>query len=151
MPGARANMPHDTMNAPALLVAASAAVLFLFGFMHLVFTFRGKRFDPRDATLKARMMEVAPVISRETTMWKAWVGFNASHSYGVLLYGAVYGYLALAHPALLFQSWFLLALGVVLLAGYVFLARLYWFSTPYRGVLVASALYLAGIALHLAG
>jgi hypothetical protein len=27
-------------------------------------------------------------------MWKAWVGFNASHSYGAILFGLVYGYLA---------------------------------------------------------
>ncbi len=29
------------------------------------------------------MQQVSPVITRQTTMWKAWVGFNASHSYGL--------------------------------------------------------------------
>ncbi|RZJ23083.1 MAG: hypothetical protein EOO54_11060, partial [Haliea sp.] len=118
---------------------------------HLVMTFSGNKFDPRDPQLKAWMMQVSPFISREMTMWNAWIGFNASHSYGVMLYGAVYGYLAVWHPDFLFQSWFLLALGLVLLGGLVFLGKVYWFSTPYRGILFASALYVAALVLRFAG
>ena len=95
------------------------------------------------------MKIVSPVITRQTTMWKAWVGFNASHSFGALLFGAVYGYLALAHGAFLFSSPFLLALGALLLAGYIALGKLYWFSVPYRGILLASALYAAGLVAGL--
>jgi hypothetical protein len=39
------------------------------------------------------------------------VGFNASHSMGLILFGLVFGYLALAHRQLLFQSPFLLVVG----------------------------------------
>lgn len=74
-------------------------------------------------------------------MWKAWVGFNASHAFGAILFGAVYGYLALAHGAILFQSQFLLLLGLLLLGGYVFLGKRYWFSVPFRGILLAAVLY----------
>jgi hypothetical protein len=84
------------------LVAASAAVILLLGLIHLLYTFRGRKLHPRDAQLEARLREVSPVITRETTMWKAWVGFNASHSFGAILFGAVYGYLSLAHGSLLF-------------------------------------------------
>jgi hypothetical protein len=87
------------------------------------------------------------VITRETTMWKAWIGFNASHSYGAILFGAVYGYLALVHSAFLFQSRFLLLLGLLLLAGYVFLGKRYWFSVPFRGIVLASALYSLGLVV----
>jgi hypothetical protein len=80
------------------------------GLAHLLFTFRGPAFMPRDRALAARMEEVAPVISVDTTMRKAWIGFNASHSFGAILFGAVYGYLALLHPAFLAASGFLLAL-----------------------------------------
>lgn len=78
---------------------------------------------PRDPALQARMREVSPVISRETTMWKAWIGFNASHGLGAVLFGLVYGYLALAHPAVLFQSAFLLGLGLCLLGAYTALGK----------------------------
>jgi hypothetical protein len=130
---------------PSILIGASAAIILLLGLAHLLFTFRGPAFMPRDRALKARMEEAVPVISRETTMWKAWVGFNASHSVGAILFGAVYGYLALLHPAFLFASRFLLALGLLTLAGYLALARRYWFRTPLRGILLALVLYVAGL------
>lgn len=95
-------------------------------------------------------MEVLPVISRQTTMWRAWTGFNASHSYGVILFGLVYGYLALIHSAFLFESWFLTGLGLLTLVGYTVLAKRYWFSIPLRGVSLATALYALGLATHFA-
>lgn len=80
-------------------------------------------------------------------MWRAWVGFNASHSYGALLFGSVYGYLALMHSDLFFQSSFLLGLGLLLLLGYAFLGQRYWFSAPFRGILLATTLYAAALVI----
>ena len=130
------------------LLAASAAILLLLGLIHLLYTFRGSKFHPRDAELEARMKAISPVVSRETTMWKAWVGFNASHACGAILFGMVYGYLALAHGAFLLDSTFLLLLGLALLAGYAVLGRLYWFSVPFRGILAATALYVAALIVR---
>lgn len=131
---------------PSLLVFASAAIVFTLGTLHLILTFTGPKLRPRDPELEVRMKAVSPVITRETTMWKAWIGFNASHSYGAMLFGAVYGYLALAHSALLFQSVFLATLGGLLLLGYGILGKLYFFSVPFRGIVLASLLYAAGFA-----
>jgi hypothetical protein len=128
------------------LIAASAAIVLLLGLLHLAYTFRGRKLHPRDPELLARMQQVSPVISRETTMWKAWIGFNASHSYGAILFGAVYGYLAVVHSAFLFGTPFLLLLGLALLGGYAFLGKAYWFSVPSRAILVATALYAASLA-----
>lgn len=132
----------------AVLVALGAAVVLLLGLAHLFFTFYGNKFDPRDAQLKVRLMEVSPVITRQTTMWRAWIGFNASHSYGAILFGLVYGYLALLHSAFLFDSVFLLALGLLLLLAYAVLGRVYWFSTPFRGILLAATLYGLGLVVQ---
>ena len=134
---------------PSLLIAASATVIFALGALHLWYTFVGNKLHPRDADLRARLEQTSLVLTRETTMWKAWVGFNASHSYGALLFGAVYGYLALVHGAFLFQSWFLLALGLLLLVGYAILGRLYWFSVPFRGILLATAFYVGALVVAL--
>jgi hypothetical protein len=127
------------------LVAASATIILLLGLVHLLYTFHGRKLHPRDAELEARLKEVSPVITRETTMWKAWVGFNASHSFGAILFGTVYGYLAVVHSSFLFQSPFLLLLGLLLLAGYAFLGKRYWFSVPFRGILLATVLYVAAL------
>jgi hypothetical protein len=131
------------------LVAASAAIILLLGLVHLLYTFRGSKLRPRDAALEARMKEVSPMLTRETTMWKGWVGFNASHSYGAMLFGLVYGYLAVAHGSFLFHSPFLLLVGLCLLAGYVFLGKAYWFSVPFRGIVLSSALYVAALVITL--
>ena len=131
-----------------LLIAGSAAIVMSLGLIHLLYTVRGTKLLPRDRDLKARMEEVSPVITRETTMWKAWVGFNASHSYGAILFGAVYGYLSLAHSAFLFQSTFLLSLGLLLLGGYAYLGKRYWFRVPFRGILLATVLYVIALVAH---
>ncbi|MES2127799.1 MAG: hypothetical protein V4463_11055 [Pseudomonadota bacterium] len=132
----------------SLLMLASALIILGLGSMHLLLTFRGQALHPRDAALQARLKEVPLVLTRETTMWRAWIGFNASHSFGAMLFGLVYGYLALAHTAMLFASTFLLVLGLVLLSGYVFLARRYWFRIPFRGIVMATALYIAAILTY---
>jgi hypothetical protein len=130
---------------PSLFIAASAAIIMLLGVIHLVYTFSGPKLQPRDPELTARMQSVPPVISRETTMWRAWVGFNASHSFCLIFFGALYGYLSLRHSDFLFGSSYILVLGFLLLIGYVVLAVLYWFRAPVIGVSLATVLYLLGI------
>jgi hypothetical protein len=131
-------------------IAASAAVILFLGLVHLLYTFRGTMLHPRDPDLATRMIAVSPVISGETTMWRTWIGFNATHSFGLILFGALYGYFALRHSEFLFRSWFLLVLGLALLLGYSIIARLYFFSAPFRGVALATVLYLLGVVFGLA-
>jgi hypothetical protein len=146
---------HDTqgglsvaLNLPSILIALSAAVVLLLGSAHLLFTFYGPKFDPRDPELKTRMMAISPVISRQLSMWQAWIGFNYSHSFGAILFGLVYGYLSLWHGDLLFRSWFLLGLGLLLLLAFLVVGKIYWFSTPFRGILLSAVLYGLGLLLH---
>lgn len=133
------------MTGPTLFIAASAAICLVLGLIHLVYTFHGEKLDPFDQRLKARMQEVTLRLTRQTTVWKAWVGFNASHSLGAILFGWLYGYLAIAHPDVFFASPVLMITGLVFLLAFVVLGRLYWFSIPFRGLLAATALYVAGL------
>jgi hypothetical protein len=133
-----------------VLVAASAAIVALLGALHLFHTFRGPGLLPRDRELHARMQEVSPVITRQTTMWRAWIGFNASHGLGLILFGLVFGYLAAVHGAVLLRSCFLLSAGVIVLAGYVLLARRYFFRVPLRAILLAALLFGLGFIATLA-
>ncbi len=127
------------------LITASAAVILFLGLAHLLFTFYGPKLLPQDRELITRMQETNLVLTNESTLWKAWIGFNASHSFGAILFGAVYGYLSMAHSAFLFQSTYLLSLGLTFLLVLVFLAKRYWFSVPFRGILVATALYVGAL------
>jgi hypothetical protein len=132
-----------------ILVFASATIVFALGSLHLYFTFFSHKFSPRDRELEARLRSVSPVISAQTTYWRATVGFHASHSIGALFFGALYGYLAIAQPAFLFHTGVVAVLGLLLLLAKLTLAKLYWFSVPLRGIALATVCYAAGLALAL--
>jgi hypothetical protein len=133
------------------LIAVSAGLITALGIIHLVFTFHGSNLHPRDAEVRLQMENALPVLTRETTMWKAWIGFNATHSLGIILFGVMYGYLALAQRQLLFRSGFLLLTGLIMLAAYGYVCRRYFFSVPFHRVVLAGILYLIGTVVGLIG
>jgi hypothetical protein len=129
-----------------VLMVFSASIVLTLGVLHLIYTFWGPKLRPRDPALQVSMSRISPVITKETTMWRAWVGFNASHSMGAILFGLIYGFLAIAHRPLLFQSPFLLILGLVMLVGFLVLSKVYWFRVPFAGIGISLACYVASIA-----
>lgn len=133
--------------AARILMVLSASVILALGLIHLVYTFWGPKLMPRDPALQISMGQTSPVVTRDTTMWRCWIGFNASHSLGLILFGLVFGYLALAHGQPLFQSPFLLVLGLATLAAYVVLSKLYFFSVPLTGVSISLACFVASVIL----
>lgn len=132
-----------------ILILASATIVFLLGSIHLAYAFFTRKFNPRDAELEARLHTVALVITSQTTFARANLGFHASHSTGAMFFGALYAYLALEQPALLFHSAFLAGLGLLLLLTKLTLAWLYWFSIPFRGIALALACYIMGLGAAL--
>lgn len=127
-----------------ILVGSSAAILFYLGSVHLGYTLFTHEFSPTDGQLETVMQQVAPRISSETTIWKAWMGFNVSHSMGLLLFGLIYGYVAVCRWEELQTSYFLAGIGFLMLLGYVLLARIFWFKAPLNAVSAATLLYVAG-------
>ena len=144
--------PPGTQNKESILAARilmvfSASIVLTLGVLHLVSTFWGPSLTPRDPALEISMSQSSPVMTKETTMWRCWVGFNASHSMGLILFGLIYGYLALAHDQLLFRSPFLLLVGLVMLACLIVVCRLSFFSAPLIGVSISFVFYVVSIAL----
>ena len=135
------------MHVAYLLIAASAAVLGTLGSIHLLYTYHGNKLDPRDPAVRAALERTHPVITRQTTVWRAAKGFHASHSLGIVAFALMYGYLALRRSDVLGGSPFMLTLGMAVLLAYLALARRYFFSIPFRGVALACALYAGGWAL----
>ncbi len=70
------------------------AVMLIVGVLHLRATFFGPELRPRDPALEEQMKEVSLVVASQTTVWKVWIGFNASQSLGLILFGVLYGYLS---------------------------------------------------------
>ena len=120
----------------------SALLIGLLGAAHLLFTFVGQRLLPRNRSLPAQMAASALVLTAETSVWRAWIGFNASHSLGALLFCALFAALAWRHPQLLFGDPVLLGIGAAMLAALLWLAGRYWFRVPQAGIAMALLLYL---------
>ncbi len=131
----------------SILIATSATIALFLGLAHIYLTFFTRAFSARDAALEEKLKSVSPRISGQTTMWRAGVGFHVSHALGVIFFGLVYGYLALAERDFLIRAPFLVVLGALVLLGYVVLAKLYWFYRPLVGVALALACYVAGVAV----
>jgi hypothetical protein len=131
--------------AAKILMLLSTSIVFLLGILHLVYTFWGPNLTPRDPALRISMSQISPVITKETTMWRCWVGFNVSHSMGLILFGLVFGFLAFTHAQLLFQSPFLLLVGLAMLGGFVTLCRVYFFSGPLISISISLVCYIASI------
>ena len=130
-----------------VLMSLSASIILALGVLHLVYTFWGPKLTPRDPALQIRMEQVSPVITNETTMWRCWIGFNATHSMSLILFGVIYLFLAVRHSEFLFGSVFLLGVGLAMLGGLLVLAKAYFFSIPFAGVAVSLICYVASIVV----
>ena len=135
---------RNTTIISRILIGGCAAVILFLGSVHLAYTFFTDKFSLTDSQLENQMKQVAPRISSDLTMWNAWIGFNASHSMGLLMFGLIYGYLTMWQWELLQRSFFLAVLGLLVLVSYVALAKIFWFRAPLIGVSAATVLYVAG-------
>jgi hypothetical protein len=139
----------------ALFVAGSVPFVVL-GLAHIVYSIadasRPARIVPREPALIESMKAGRLVITRQTTVWRAWIGFNISHGVGVFLFGlvvlsgALIGFEAnfKAMPALFYAS-------PAVAAVYLILSLKYWFRIPAVGSGIGAALLAAGVIWLLAG
>ncbi len=124
------------------LFVAGATIFGILGTLHLAFTFFSNKFNAYDQSVTAAMKMTSPIISKETTMWKAWIGFNASHSLGAILVAAFYIPLSLGNmDVILGNPWFSV-LPVVFGLAYLWLAKRYWFKIPFIGILIATTCFV---------
>ena len=130
-----------------ILFVIGAMPLILLGGMHLYFTVkdnRHPRFIVPCSTKLIRDMQAEPLrLTSETDMWRAWIGFNISHSIAVLLVGVGTLYLGWVHPQLVASDILMLWASPVLAWVFVILSRCFWFSKPFQGALVSAVMLTA--------
>ena len=130
----------------AFLLILGGAVFGVLGCLHAVYTLldirKPRRLVPVDPSVAQAMANSALRLSRGgTDMWRAWVGFNFSHSLGVLLVGAL-GIWAGCRTKTLPVG--IIALALTLIGCvYEVLALLYWFWIPALGVAIGTACFAA--------
>lgn len=89
------------------------------------------------------------ILTKETTLWKGWIGFNASHASGAVFIGIVNFYLAFRHFELLMTDSFLPLFTVATIGFYAWLAKKFWFRIPFRGILITLICYVTSYILIL--
>jgi len=130
-----------------------AIPLVYLGTMHLVFTLRDNKnprfLVPSDKEM-IRHMQAEPLqLTAETNMWRAWIGFNISHSMAVLLVGAGYAYAALKYLEILHTDIILTLAAPCLAWVFVILSKCFWFSVPFWGALISATCFTIGAGLAL--
>ena len=135
-----------------LVVALGGSVIMFLGLAHLVFTLRstpqGGPLSPTDPAVRSAMstpggIGLAPAIA--VPLWRSWVGFNLSHSLGVLAVGAYIAVPALVDfdGALDRIEWLVPAVALPLV--YLAISIRCWFDKPTRGIALAATLIVVGI------
>ena len=117
-----------------LLFLVGAALFGLLGVAHGVLTLRDmhlpRSFTPTDDNLRRAMAEAALRLAPRTTMWDAWLGFNLSHSLGLVIFGAFFGGLVFSDFDMVAKNRFLQSGAVIAGLIYVVLALRFWFWVP---------------------
>jgi hypothetical protein len=131
-----------------LWIAGSSIYVFL-GTIHLLYTFFTDKFSARDSNTEEMMKNSFPLLTRRTTIWNAWVGFNASHSTGAVFFGIINLFFAVRHFNILTGSVLLLLFIVMVSLFYLFLSFKYWFNVPRNGILISSACFITAVIIIL--
>ena len=125
--------------------------LILLGALHLVFTLRDHKkpqhLVPRSPEMIQDMQAEPLLLTQETTMWRAWIGFNISHSMAVLMVGLGYMYLSARYFSFLREDILILWAAPALAWVFVILSKCFWFSKPLIGSLVSASFFTLGAML----
>jgi hypothetical protein len=125
------------------LAAMSAGIFAILGALHLVYTLhdfgeRPRYFRPIDRTLLPAMQKTNTAIAPTSRdYWSGILGFNLSHSIGVLLFALLIVVTAQ------YQIWWLKPILVLVGGAFALIAWRCWFHIPMLGSLIGTAFMIA--------
>ncbi len=117
--------------AQALLIVG-ARIFLLLGIVHAILTLRDlsnpRTFTPTDASVRTAMQSSQLAIHPNTNLWKAWLGFNLSHSLGILLFGGELFCIGLFQFTLFAHNLLIQSVVILVSAAYFVMSLCFWFS-----------------------
>jgi hypothetical protein len=117
------------------------------GTIHLYLTFFTTAFGSSNQTMIQHMQASSPTLSPSINMWRAWIGFNASHSSGLVFMGLFNGYLAFRYFGHVQSDPFFFVGTLLAISFYGWLAHRYWFSLPLLGLSLALLCFVVSYGL----
>ena len=122
-------------------------IFIILGSLHLFYTFFSNKFSSKNAKVVEEMKASSPILTKETTLWKAWIGFNASHSSGAIFIGIMNFYIINNFYTLVQNEIFFFVFNILTVAFYLWLAWRYWFKIPFFGILLTLICFFTSFAL----
>jgi hypothetical protein len=134
-----------------LFLAGALPFLFL-GSLHAWYTPRTPEerngLSPADPDVAEAMTRTHPVLTRRINLWQGWVGFNLSHSLGVVMLGALVVIAGRNPAAFSANAAAFVPFAMVLAAAYLAIGIRYFFRVPIAGCALSLALFASsGILL----
>ena len=134
-----------------LLVIIGAGIFVLLGVIHTAFTLQDfdspRYFAPGDAELLAAMRQSAVGLNPKINLWEAWLGFNFSHSLGLLMFGGAFLYTGIFYPSVFSESKVLQVCSILIPAIYVILSLRFWFVNPAVFAGISMSCFVLAVAL----
>jgi hypothetical protein len=130
-----------------ILWLTGSSIFLILGILHLYYTFFTNKFNARNKSVTDEMKNSSPVLTKNTTMWNAWIGFNASHSAGAVFFGIINILLAAQHFSLLQDSVTIISLTITTVMFYCWLSIKFWFRIPFTGIAVAAGCFISATIL----
>lgn len=134
------------------LITIGGLVFAILGSLHAVYTWadtrKPRRLVPDTPSVIEAMSSSSVRLSRGgTTVWRAWIGFNFSHSLGAVMFGVGCIALGLSLRSIVLPKAALLV-PVVIGCVYLWLAIRYWFRIPVIGIATGTACFAAGWVIY---
>ena len=133
------------------LFLAAGVVFVLLAVTHVVLT--PQRTDehrglaPAEQAVAESMARARVRLSDSMDMWRAWVGFNLSHSLGVGFLGLTILLIGRTSTSFAYNAALFLPLAIAASLAYLAIALVYWYRGPVIGVGAAVVLLVSAWAL----
>jgi hypothetical protein len=132
----------------SILFIVGGSLFGVLGLVHALYTYADisspRRLVPDNpAVIEAMSASGVRLARGGTTMWRAWVGFNFSHSLGAVMFGFACIVVGLSLGSLTLPKASLLV-PVVIGAVYFGLAVRYWFRVPAIGIAAGTLCFAIG-------
>lgn len=132
-----------------VLLIVAGAILFVLGTLHGILALRDIRkpeaFTPLDASVRAAMKDARLAFAPRVNIWDAWLGFNISHSIGVMLFGGVLLFTGWSHAQAFADSVAFQAVSLAVAAAYFATSLRFWFWGPSLGSGLATVCIVGAI------
>ena len=132
----------------ALFLLGSAIFLWLWC-SHAILTLRDlsypRYFTPTDSTVCDAMAKAPLALAPQTTVWQSWLGFNLSHSLGLLVFGGLIAALVWRDVTWLEARPVLRLMPALIALVYTGLAIRFWYWSPALATAIGCVCFLAAV------